>query len=281
MDVHLDDGRVVGVDIAGPTDGTPVLLCHGLADCRLAARWLEPAARDLGLRVIAPDRPGTGRSSPRRLGQLADWTDDAAALLDALHVDSVAVLGISGGGPYAAATAARLADRVRCLMLIAPLGQPDWPRRGMAPGERFSLALARHSPGFGGWSLSGLAALARRDPQIFLRLAATAQPDADIAALAEPAMRESFLSCYLESFRQGSEGAAQDLRMLTQPWGFDLHEVSAPAWIHHGGADTTVPAEHARRYAAAIPGARLQIHPGEGHFSILARPRDLLGCLAP
>src|SRR5713101_8001839 len=45
----------------------------GLADSRLAAQWLEEAARELGLCVIAPDRPGTGGTDRRWLSQLADW----------------------------------------------------------------------------------------------------------------------------------------------------------------------------------------------------------------
>lgn len=280
MDLRQDDGRVIAVEVAGAADGTPVLLCHGLADSRLAARWFGPAARQLGLRVIAPDRPGSGGTDPRLLRTLADWTQEATSVLDALEIGSAALLGVSGGGPFAAACAARIPDRVRSLTLVAPLGQPDWPTSGMAPGERFSLALARHAPDFSGWSMSGLAALARQEPDLFLRLAATAQPDVDIRALQQPAMRESFLSCYLEAFSQGSRGVAQDLRVLTRPWGFELAAITAATRIHHGDADRTVPVVHARRYASAIPGAHLHIHPGQGHFSILSDPQELLRSLA-
>jgi pimeloyl-ACP methyl ester carboxylesterase len=280
VEVRGEDGRVIAVEVVGDQDATPVLVCHGLADSRLAAQWLRPAAQELGLRLIAPDRPGIGGSDPRRLSQVADWAEDAAVVLDALHIDSAAVLGGSGGGPFAAACAARMPGRVRSLMLVAALGQPDWPIRGMAPAEQLSLTLARHAPEFAGWSLDRLAALARRRPQAFLRLAATAQPDADIRALQDPGMRESFLTSYIEAFRRGSFGVAQDLRVLTRPWGFDVSSVKAPTWVVHGDADTTVPVQHARLYAEAIPGAQLQIYPGDGHFSILSRPQEVLAPLA-
>jgi pimeloyl-ACP methyl ester carboxylesterase len=143
-----------------------------------------------------------------------------------------------------------------------------------------SLALARRSPEFGGWSLDRLSALARRWPQAFLRLAASAQPEADIRALQDPGMRESFLTSYIEAFRGGSSGVAQDLRVLTRPWGFDLSSVKAPTWVRHGDADLTVPVQHARRYAEAIPGAQLQVYPGDGHFSILSHPERILAPLA-
>ena len=68
--------------------------------------------------------------------------------------------------------------------------------------------------------------------------------------------------------------------MLTQPWGFDLGSIKAPASIRHGNVDTTVPLQLARLYAEAIPGAQLHIHPGHGHFSILGGARDLLAPLA-
>jgi len=47
-----------------------------------------------------------------------------------------------------------------------------------------------------------------------------------------------------------------------------------------GDADTTVPPQHARLFAAAIPGAQLQLHPGHGHFSILGVARQILAPLA-
>jgi pimeloyl-ACP methyl ester carboxylesterase len=93
-------------------------------------------------------------------------------------------------------------------------------------------------------------------------------------------MRESFLTCYVEAFRRGSWGVAQDLRVLTRPWGFDLGSIKAPTYVRHGDVDTTVPVQHARRYADAIPGARLEIDAGHGHFSILSRPQDILAALA-
>ena len=280
MELRRRDGSVIAVEVVGEQDGAPVLFCHGLADSRLSAYWFRQAAAELGLRVIAPDRPGTGGTDPRRLSRLADWVEDATLVLDALRVESAALLGISAGGPFAAACAAGIPGRVRNLTLVSPLGLPGWPTPGMAPGERFSLALARHAPAFSGWSLGRLGALARRSPGLFFRLAATALPDIDSRALGQPGMRQSFLTNYAEAFRRGSRGVAQDLRVLTRPWGFDLGSIKVPASIHHGDADTTVPLQHARLFAEVIPGAQLQIHPGHGHFSILGAARELLAAFA-
>jgi pimeloyl-ACP methyl ester carboxylesterase len=280
MEVSRGDGSRIAVEIAGEPGGRPVLFCHGLADSRLSARVFGPAARELGLRLVAPDRPGIGGTDPRRLRRLADWAEDAALVLDALVPGSAAVLGISGGGPFAAACAARLPGRVRSLTLICPLGPPRWPTRGMTPGQRLVLPVARHAPAFGGWFLGRLAALARRSPGLFLRLAASGLPGPDRRALAQPGMRAAFLAGYAEAFRRGSRGVAQDLRVLMRPWGFELGSISVPVSIHHGDADKTVPPRHARLLAEVIPGARLQLHPGHGHFSLLGTAQDMLATLA-
>jgi pimeloyl-ACP methyl ester carboxylesterase len=280
MEVSRGDGSVIAVEVAGDQVGRPVLFCHGLADSRLSARLFAPAARELGLRLMAPDRPGIGGTDPRHLRRLADWVEDAALVLDALAGGPAALLGVSAGGPFAAACAARLGGRVRSLTLIAPLGAPGWPTGGMAPGQRLVLPVARHAPAFGGWFLGRLARLAISSPWLFLRLATSGLPPTDRRALAQPAPREAFLAGYAQAFGRGSGGVAQDLRVLMRPWGFELGSITVPVSIHHGEADTTVPSQHARLYAAAIPGARLQLHPGHGHFSLLAAAGQMLAPLA-
>ena len=276
MEVSRGDGSVIAVEVSGKPDGVPVLLCHGLADSRLSAHQFADVAAELGLRVIVPDRPGSGGSDPRRLRRLADWAPDAALVLDAMQVESAAVAGISAGGPFAAACAAAIPGRVRSLTLISALGPPGWPIGAMATGERLSLQVSRRAPAFGGWFLGRLAALARANPRLFLRVATSELPGTDRLAIGQADMRDAFLANYTEAFRRGSQGVAQDLRLLGQPWGFQLAAIKVPTAVHHGDADTTVPAEHARRYAEAIPGAELHLHPGHGHFSILTAAREML-----
>jgi hypothetical protein len=79
MEVSRDDGSVIAVEVAGQQGATPVLFCHGLADSRLSAHLFAPAARELGLCLVAPDRPGIGRTDPRRLRVWSGQSDQAAA----------------------------------------------------------------------------------------------------------------------------------------------------------------------------------------------------------
>ncbi len=279
MEVRRGDGSVIAVEVVGEPAAAPVLFCHGLADSRLSARLFAPVAGELGLRIVAPDRPGTGGTDPRRLGRLVDWVQDAALVLDATAAGPAALLGVSGGGPFAAACAAAIPGRVRSLTLVSSLGLPGWPTRGMAPGERLSLEVARRAPAFGGWFLGRLAGLGRRSPRLFLRISTSEMPGTDRQALDQPGSRDAFLANYLEAFRHGDGGVAQDLRVLTRPWGFELGSIKVPAWVHHGDADNTVPPQHARLFAEAIPGAQLKLHPGLGHFSIFDATREILAAL--
>lgn len=280
MELRRRDGSVIAVEVVGEHDAPPVLFCHGLADSRLSAHWFGQAAEGLGLRLIAPDRPGTGGSDPHPLSRLVDWVEDAALVLDAFGIGAAALLGVSAGGPFAAACAAMIPARVRSLSLVSPLGHPGWPTDGMASGERASLALARRAPAFSGWFLGRLGVLARRWPELYFGLASTALPGIDRRALGQPSARKAFILNYSEAFRRGSCGVAQDLQVLTRPWGFDLGSINVPTSIRHGDADTTVPLQHARLYAEAIRGAELQIHRGHGHFSILDATRPLLAPFA-
>ena len=265
------DGSAVVFALTDDRAGMPVLVCHGLADSRRCVRLLERAAQELGLLLIVPDRPGVGMTDPCRLERVRDWTHDAAVVLDVLSVDCAAVVGVSGGGAFAAACAAALPARIRSLLLVSALGIPEWGTGGMAAGERLSLSVATRTPSFGGWFLERLATLARSSPRLFFEIATVELPAADRFALASGLPRQAFIDGYLEAFRRGRAGMTQDLRLLTSPWGFPLESIRVPTRIHHGDADTTVPPEHARHFARAIPGARLRLHPGEGHFSLLAR----------
>lgn len=281
MELRRRDGGVVAVDLLGPPDGAPTLFCHGLADSRRSARRLAPVAEERGLRVIAPDRPGTGGTDLRRLDRVSAWVEDAAEILDALDIPEAQLVGVSGGGAFAAACAALLPSRFRRLVLLAPLGPPEWPTGGMAPWQRRSLALGARLPGFGGWFLERLAMLGRCSPPAFFRVVTAELPDADRQALGRQGPREDFLAGYLDAFRQGGAGVRQDLRLLTRAWGFDLGDIRVPTVVHHGAADRTVPVEHARLFASAIAEARLRVHPGHGHFSLPADSarwsNDLLG----
>ena len=109
--IKLRDGRTLGYAEYGDRNGVPVVFFHGTPGSRLMA---VPAWNDtsLGIRLIAPDRPGLGLSTYLPHRTLLNWPGDVAELADALKLEKFIVAGVSGGGPHSLACAYALPDRV-------------------------------------------------------------------------------------------------------------------------------------------------------------------------
>jgi pimeloyl-ACP methyl ester carboxylesterase len=104
--------------------------------------------RRLGIRLIAIDRPGVGLSSFQPNRRLSDWPADVDALADELELVRFSVLGYSGGGPYAAACAARIPQRLIAAAMVssvAPFGIPGI-LEGVEPGNVKFLMLSLQKP---------------------------------------------------------------------------------------------------------------------------------------
>ena len=78
----LANGATVALSEYGDRDGVPVFFCHGWPSSRTMAELADEAARDLGLRIISPDRPGIRDSTFQRKRQLIDWPSLLSALAD-------------------------------------------------------------------------------------------------------------------------------------------------------------------------------------------------------
>jgi pimeloyl-ACP methyl ester carboxylesterase len=178
--VALPDGRWLAYAEFGDPQGRPVLFLHATPGYRRNPWATDAELRSAGVRLIAPDRPGVGRSAPKPQRRLLDWPDDVRQLADALGLERFAVVGFSNGGPHAAACADRLGPRITATALVAPLPPLDAPgavRQLGVPGWYYPLA--RRAP----WALravyAGLVALARRDPHRAERLLVSSMSQAD------------------------------------------------------------------------------------------------------
>src|SRR5918996_4665095 len=152
--IRLRDGRRLGFAEWGDAGGRPLLYFHGWPGSRVEGRLADETARSRRIRMIAVDRPGMGRSDfpPRRT--LVDWPDDVVEVAAAVALDRFAVLGISGGGPYAAACAWKLSDRLTRAGLVSCLTPLDVPGATAGMGRRNRLS----------FQLVGRVAILRRVP---------------------------------------------------------------------------------------------------------------------
>ncbi|TVQ60230.1 MAG: alpha/beta hydrolase [Phycisphaerales bacterium] len=279
--VTLPDGRSLAYREHGDPHGVPVFVFHGIPGSRIQRHPDDEIARSLGARVITVDRPGCGLSDPMPGRRIADWPADVAFLADAIGAARFRVIGWSGGGPYVAAVAHALPERVERAMLVSSLAPIDAPgaTEGMIRLFRLGFALAYAAP----WVLDASLPLwmrrLERDPERIVRhIVARATPE-DRALLADPALRTLFGQTLLDGGRQGRRGPSYELRLVARPWGVPLEEIRVPTIVWHGALDRTAPIGMGRWLAGTIPGATGRWFPRDSHFLAFTRWREVLGAV--
>lgn len=272
--LRLSDGRRLAYAEYGDPQGQPLFYCHGFPASRLEAALVDQSAQATGMHIVAPDRPGMGRSTfqPRR--RMLDWPQDLAVLADYLGWQRFMVLGVSGGGPYALACAFALPHRVTAVGTVCGLGPVyrDDALLAMQWPARIGFRLAQTAPRVLSWCYGGVTAqVMHRFPQLVKKLLLVAGPAADHAVLAEPRIGGALQRWIKEALRQGGCGALQEFAIYAHPWGFNLTEIPQHVYLWHGDADRTVPPLHSEMLAAMLPRSELTMLPNEGHFSLPVR----------
>lgn len=269
--LRLADGRLLGYAIYGDPEGRPVFYFHGFPGSRLEAQLADPVATRMGIRLIALDRPGYGLSDFKPGRTISEWPDDVIRIADALEINRFATIGVSGGGPYAAACALRIPERLTAVSIVCGLGPLDTPdaTRRMVRNNHLIFFLGRRLPWLAKISLRRTAYQVQRDPWAILRRHIAALPDPDKAVFARPEVKTAMTDSVTEAFRRGSRGAACELLLYTRPWGFLLGDIAARVNLWHGEQDVSVPAAMGQYQARAIPNCRATFCPGEGHFSLI------------
>jgi pimeloyl-ACP methyl ester carboxylesterase len=235
--------------------GPPLLLIMGMSGNRHT--WGEPFLQALreDFELVAYDHRGVGESSrveePFTISQLAA---DAAALLTALELDEVHVLGVSMGGMVAQELALAYPERIRTLTLGCTY----------CGGEGSALAA----------------------PPVIQRLV-----EAVGSGDRERALRTSWEICTSPRHVEDVElyaafraiGLAHPVAqsvIMAQMQAIAAHDTSArlplveaPTLVVHGTADELIPVGNAGLIAEYVPGARLEILDGVGHLFFWEEPR--------
>ena len=281
--MRVAPGRRLGFAEFGPPDGRPIVWLHGTPGAR---RQIPHEARVIaeasGLRIVGIDRPGIGSSTPHLYENIAGFTDDLAVVMDRLWLDELAVIGLSGGGPYALAAGARLPDQVRVVGVlggVAPTVGPDAIDGGLvAFGRHFAplLKVARVPIGVGLTQLVRLAKpLASRGLDLYGRFS----PEGDRRLLARPEFKAMFLDDLLNGSRKQLSAPLADVLLFSKDWGFRLDDVRVPVCSWHGDADHIIPFSHGQHMVSRLPDARLFVLPGESHLGGLGVGETILRTL--
>ena len=276
----LGDGRELGWVEFGAPDGWPVLGFHGTPGSRRQLCLDETHAVAAGVRLVAPDRPGYGLSTYQPDRRLVSWPRDVEQLADHLGIGRFSVMGISGGGPHAAACAALVGERVAVAGIVsgaAPLAHPGFADVLTTP-ERVTAALSRKGSILLRLFVSAEAAAARRFPERALELFRRQLPPPDAEIFERPEMRQLF---ELEMARMSvttGKAWAQDLELFSSDWGFDLAAITVPVILWHGEEDRL---PLARLVHDAIPGSQLHVIGGQAHLFAIDELESILRELVP
>ena len=259
--IILKDGRALGYAEYGILDGSPTIAFHGMPGSRYLMRALDRAAKAAGARIIAPDRPGYGISTPQRRGSLLGYANDVAELADSLGVQRFAVLGVSGGGPYALSCAYALPHRVTVSAVVSGIGplRVRGSTTRMATPNRVIFTIGRLSPGLVGIVLPLTIKLSL--PSMEKQLARGRDEVSGISREYAEVVAQDLR----EAIRQGGIGITYDMRNLWRPWGYKLGEVQPQVLLWHGGADDLAPTMLARYTAAKLRNCRATYYPKESH----------------
>jgi pimeloyl-ACP methyl ester carboxylesterase len=260
--LQLRDGRTLGYAEYGDPSGK-ALFYFGAS--RLEARFLAEQAKHAGIRLIGLDRPGMGLSRFKEGRRLLDWPADVVEVADRLQIDRFAVVGVSGGGPYALACAYAIPDRLTACGMVSGVGP-------------LVVYLFQRFP----WLLIPLIwimgrffrdeAQARKSLTWFTR----SWPEPDRQSLALPEIRAIIAASQAEAFRQGARGLTYDILLIEgRSWGFQLEEIAFPAlYLWHGELDKDTPIAMGRAVADQLAQCKAVYYSGEGHISLIVNHRE-------
>jgi pimeloyl-ACP methyl ester carboxylesterase len=309
---RLPDGRLLGYADYGDPTGKPVFFFHGFPSSRLEAFCSHKIARQRHIRIIAPDRPGFGLSTFQPNYRITDWPVDVQAVANHLDIPRFAVLGSSGGAPYALACAHALpSDILLGVGVVSGAGAWDAGTQDIPWRSRATAAAAAYWPSglrvvAGGligalrWTLTTGVATRRIDGWLeeLIRKkkesAATtttmetgkeertpAEQDEDELTIAD--RRERILRTGFEGFAQGAEAMVQEAQLQSGDWGFKLGDVAYdPILLWHGTQDTQAPVQWIRAMAERLPYGILKEYDGETHGTMfLNRLEEVFSDLVP
>lgn len=276
-ELALSGARRLTYTLFGAAAGPLVVVLDGPGS-RGLARAAAASAERLGVRLVAPDRPGFAGSTQVDGDRIAAWPGDHAALLDALGARRAGILAQSGGTPYALAAAAALGSRTTALALVAPIGPLNERamRRSAGAQVRRGATLGRRAPWLLRLALAAAGRQAAKDPEKAAAKIAADLPPRDAEIMRDPANWEIHQSSTAEIFAR-PDALAREIARLARPWNVDLAAIDVPVALWSGDRDDVHPTSHARRIAELLPGAApVHVVAGAGTFGLMAHYGEAL-----
>jgi len=284
--LKLNNGSNLAFEEFGEPSGVPVFFFHGWPSSLTMAQITDVPARELGIRIISPDRPGISESAFHPNRKLVDWPPVLRELANHLEIERFHILAISGGAPYAYVTAWAMPERVRAIGIVS--GAPPIvdlrDHSGLLRLYRWMLKLHRSNPALLQFCFRVARPIAARKIPIGLRplfLKIFQRGDAEV--LRDNAAFEACFESARRAWRGTAEGVMIDAQIYAEPWGFSLENVNVPVRLWHGKQDRAFSFRVAEEVAGRLPNCKARYVDTAGHFSLPIRYMreiltDLVSC---
>ena len=268
--MKLTDGRTLCFSEYGNTSGKPVIYFHGFLGSRLEVQRFDQIVKANNYRLIAVDRPGMGLSSLDTNRSILSTIDDIVSLANYLKLDKFSVLGHSGGGIFVAACAYAISHRLNAAAIVSGMAPftNSASHVGMMRAQLISCKLIKRFP-FLATPMMRINKMMLNKSDKLLEKMIKPLPDVDKEIFRDPVGGKEVINSSLESFRMGVAGPAYEMKLILNPWGFRLEDISFPVTIWHGGLDTQARIVHGKIYAQSIPNSTLKIFENDGHHSLI------------
>ncbi|KAJ4258210.1 hypothetical protein NW762_008358 [Fusarium torreyae] len=274
--IDLPDGRHLGYHEFGDPSGTPVIYIHGAPDSGVTLSGFEDLlARQRGVRWIAPDRPGIGRSTFQPGRKILNYPSDLRRLIQHLGLTQYRILGTSGGAGYTLACAQQLPrNDLLAVGICAGIGPWEAGLTGQSETFRQLMMLWKDQNAEFVKYLENIFLAAAQDPDPnHMETVWRAQLDGfqpkDREILMNPSAIQSAVRVFRQIYCQGGAGHGQEMKLMTKPWGFDVEDIDYEGIkLWYGSADENIPPEMGRYMAERLPRSVYKEYPGETHYSI-------------
>ena len=277
--ISLKDGRRLQYAEFGDPTGTPVIFIHGVLGCRYERHPDDRLTRDLGIRLIVPDRPGYGLSdySPG-LGHL-DFATDLLQLIDHLGIDRVSIMGLSVGAIYGLAFAYASPDRLGNLAMISstPPFRTFSDLNDVPSSMKLLIAFSKYLPTAAKLVAEIAVINACNNPRRFLANIPVCTADREV--FSRPGMNAHFERCLLTGSKGCHAGFVNDVLLAARPWPFPPEKIDRLVHFWHGTEDTHSPLSRIRPVIDMVPNRRLTLIEGGGHFLIYEHWQEIIDAL--
>ncbi|MFK5892503.1 MAG: alpha/beta hydrolase [Pseudomonadota bacterium] len=270
----LNDKKQISWSEYGSPFGIPVFYFHGTPGSNIEASSADIIANELGVRLIAPDRPGYNESDVQDGFSLLDWANVIKQLADNLNIHKFSIIGYSAGGPYALACAHEIPDRINHIALISSMASFESSAMQTHINASFKPLYEL--------AVTDLPATIQQVSQLAntvdsLQEALSAElPSVDLSVIQDKNFKTIFHENLTVSLKNGVYGIVNDLHNIAQPWQFDAQLIDHKIDIWHGNDDLTVGPAVGGYLNDILQDTDIHLLDNEGHFLMFSHWVDIL-----